>query len=191
MSFDKIEKASKLLYLISGQLSTTSYQRHQLKQGITVLNDSVSRIMSSAEEMTASSLEVSENQHKLSEEIKKVGGMTKEIHNVVEFIREIAEQTNLLALNAAIEAARAGEHGRGFSVVADEIRKLSNASKNTVFKIKEFLDNITESVETTIEMGNYTLINSEQQSQAIEEVTESVEEVTNLVNDVARLVEDR
>ena len=63
----------------------------------------------------------------------------KDISNLSESISEIANETNLLALNAAIEAARAGEAGRGFSVVAEEIRKLAEQSKDTVTKIQNII----------------------------------------------------
>lgn len=73
-----------------------------------------------------------EKVNELSEVMAKVIDMSKDIES-------IANQTNLLALNASIEAARAGEHGRGFSVVANEVRKLSEATKQTNNDIKHLV----------------------------------------------------
>ncbi|PKM57186.1 MAG: methyl-accepting chemotaxis protein [Firmicutes bacterium HGW-Firmicutes-3] len=73
--------------------------------------------------------------------------VVEQIDILSESIMQITEQTNLLALNAAIEAARAGESGRGFSVVADEIKKLAEQSKNTVLKIQDVTAKVTGSVE--------------------------------------------
>ena len=61
----------------------------------------------------------------------------KKIHEATAFITSIAEETNLLSLNASIEAARAGESGRGFGVVADQIKKLSEQSNESSKEIEE------------------------------------------------------
>ena len=66
------------------------------------------------------------------------------ITEISEMITSIAEQTNMLALNAAIEAARAGEAGRGFSVVADQVRKLAEQSKGAVVKTNNMVGEIVE-----------------------------------------------
>jgi len=71
------------------------------------------------------------------------------INSVMEFIKEIADETKMLGLNAAIEAARVGEAGRGFGVVAEEIRKLSQESKKTVVQIKELTQGIEKSMAET------------------------------------------
>ncbi len=77
-----------------------------------------------------------------------------EINQLTEIILGIADETNLLALNAAIEAARAGDAGKGFSVVAMEIRKLAENSKNTAGQIRKTNSNVVRIVENVIRQTN-------------------------------------
>jgi methyl-accepting chemotaxis protein len=72
------------------------------------------------------------------------GQVVTEIEKAAEVISHIAEQTNLLALNAAIEAARAGDQGKGFSVVAEEVRKLAEQSSSTVSSIQLVIKQVQE-----------------------------------------------
>lgn len=100
--------------------------------------------------------------------------LSKYIKNIVNSINSIANQTNLLALNATIEAARAGEYGRGFSVVAEEIRKLA---EQTTFATKE-ISNTLEKIEGS----------SVQVQKAIQESNEEVEKGSDFVHIVKEVL---
>lgn len=96
--------------------------------------------------------EVSRTVEAATASIQNLDSRSREIGNIVGIITGIASQTNLLALNASIEAARAGESGKGFSVVAEEIRKLAEESREAAKSIKDLISGIQ--AETTGTVGN-------------------------------------
>ncbi|MBO6209212.1 MAG: methyl-accepting chemotaxis protein, partial [Schwartzia sp.] len=113
--------------------------------------------------------------------VKKLGENSKQIGQIVESISAIADQTNLLALNAAIEAARAGEAGRGFSVVAEEVRKLAEQSQTSAEEIKNRISIIqgdTEEAVVAMEAGTNEVALG---TQAIREVGEQFKDITSRV----------
>lgn len=115
-----------------------------------------------------------------------------EIANASKMIENIAEQTNLLALNAAIEAARAGESGKGFSVVADEIRKLAEQSNRFAGKIKEVIEILKsessgavvkmEEAHSVVEIQNKKVKETKEKFKSIAEAIESIKQVTKQLN---------
>ncbi len=90
-----------------------------------------------------------DNTDQVSEKVHELSVSSQAIETIVSTIKGISSQTNLLALNASIEAARAGEAGRGFSVVADEIRKLAEQSATSAEEINTIIAKIVSIVDST------------------------------------------
>lgn len=92
-----------------------------------------------------------DHQTAMSERIAELNRHASKVEEINGFIREVVAQTSLLALNASIEAARAGEHGRGFSVVAQEIKKLAEQSHEAVSRSSGILGSIEQGVSQVVD----------------------------------------
>ncbi|MGD6801033.1 methyl-accepting chemotaxis protein [Rossellomorea aquimaris] len=101
----------------------------------------------------------------------------EETNSFVGIIQGITEQTNLLALNASIEAARAGEAGRGFSIVADEIRKLAEMTSTTASRINENLASVNQVNSTALKKMNLSSSKLSENIQAVGDVSSSFKEL--------------
>ncbi|MCH9055576.1 methyl-accepting chemotaxis protein [Synechococcus sp. PCC 6716] len=86
----------------------------------------------------------------IAEKIMQLSEQTTQVTAISELVADIANQTNILALNAAVEAARAGEHGKGFSVVAQEVRKLADQSKKSAEKITTLIREVQAAMNGTV-----------------------------------------
>ncbi|WP_368490709.1 PocR ligand-binding domain-containing protein [Clostridium sp. BJN0013] len=175
-----VKAASEVLYVVANALCKIGYESILVGTVAANLSENFEQISATMEELAASSVDVSNNQKALNEEITRVKSISLEINSVLNSIKNIAEQTKMLGLNAAIEAARAGELGRGFGVVASEIRKLSEDSKQTASTIVDLTKKIQESVDNTIETSNATLETTEQQTAAIQEISSNVQQVSEM-----------
>jgi methyl-accepting chemotaxis protein len=117
--------------------------------------------------------------------ISALGEKSAVIGSIVETIKAISDQTNLLALNAAIEAARAGEHGRGFSVVAEEVRKLAEQSTLSSAQIEQIIVDIKTSLDKAIGSMNSEKEVVQSGAHAIQEAQQAftrIKESTQVVN---------
>jgi len=183
---ENLEHAAQVLFLLADTFSKIGYYKYQLRKISESINDTVMHVSASMEELAASANDVNENQKALNKEIQHVDEVSGKINEFTNLIKDIATQTQLLGLNASIEAARAGTSGAGFGVVAEEIRKLADNSKETVEKIREFTGMINHSVNETVSKGEATSQIVSQQSSAIEE---SANDLTGLSETASKLYE--
>lgn len=167
-----VEKANKLSE-VSSNLST-------------VFDDVTSTILEMAESIS----QLAENMNLISQKSIAVNKSVKLIEEVSDAVKGIADQSNLLGLNAAIEAARAGEYGRGFSVVAEEVRKMATNSKEQVGEIQTITTNIQQVIEALNQDIQKANLESDSQSAAIEELTATMEEINSNVHHLAGIAKE-
>ena len=149
-------------------------KQSQMEVLSTALSESLGKMTKSFVEISDNLQDVVTSNREIGRDVVMSRESTNKTDEIVSFISNIANQTNLLGLNASIEAARSGEFGRGFSVVAEEIRKLSKSSKDSADLIKNTLNQIKSSIgqiEEKISKNN-AIFNL--QAEAVQEIAVSV-----------------
>lgn len=167
-----LERANKLFEMaesFSAIVEQTTASIEEISQSVTHLNDRVNGITSQMDDVSSS-----------AQQIGKISSVVK----------EISDQSNMLGLNAAIEAARAGEVGRGFSVVADEIRKLATSSKENVNQI----NGITKSIQELLMLLNHAFSDihalTDTQALTIQEFSATIMEISNKAEELAQVAQE-
>src|SRR5690606_25164132 len=93
---------------------------------------------------------IQEQMELIADTVVKLSEQSAAIGEIVATVTDLAEQSNLLAVNAAIEAARAGEHGKGFAVVAQEVKSLSDQSKQATTQVRSILNDVQKAIGSAV-----------------------------------------
>jgi methyl-accepting chemotaxis protein len=184
---DMVSAVSEVAANTQHTSDTASSAQSQANQGKSVVDTTVATIGDLAREIEDS-----------VKHINRVNEDSDEISQALVEIKAIADQTNLLALNAAIEAARAGEQGRGFAVVADEVRSLSQRTQKSTVEIESMIDKLQKGVHAAVTSMNKSHVATDQtvdQSKsvaiALDEIVAAVEGIVNMSLQIAAAAEQQ
>ena len=197
------ELMDNLLKYSSDMKNLTDSTQKKTTQSLNLTHNEYNAVKTNIEKMFA----IRHKLQTIAELILELSDFVQSISSTIGLVEDIAEQTNLLALNAAVEAARAGEHGKGFAVVASEIRKLADESKQATTKIISLINDIqqtanstvlateegTKEIESGLELAHIISENIEQLINAMNEISSNMKEIiisSNRINDDSKSSND-
>ncbi len=183
-----LDEQGELVGAISISESTERYET--LKGMANHLNEGISNLASTSEEISAQTQELASAGRMLLGTTLKSQQRVQDTDKIIKLIKGIAGQTNLLGLNAAIESARVGEAGRGFGVVAAEIRKLAAQSSDSITNISSVIEAIQkdsgDSLDQTRQIGSVV----SQVNVAVNQIAQSIQSLSGVVRELNDLAEN-
>jgi|GEM_PF-3419032 len=180
MTKDCNNKLGEMLTQLDDILEKIRHSEAAAVDAVSVMNDGMVKVNRQKDTMAESREAII----RTSQAMDTLTKNAENISNVLNVISSIAEQTNMLALNAAIEAARAGEQGKGFSVVAEEVRKLAEESSTSAKEIRQLVTEVQEEVRMTREITSRTSTFVEQQDTAMDETYTSFQRMIQAVSEI-------
>ena len=153
------------------------------------ISRSVEQTVAAIENIYAGSEELNAANRAVNEAVSTTEAKVQDTSQMLDFILDLADETGLLGLNAKILAAQAGEHGRGFSVVAEEIRKLSKKSSFSVDKITEILKQIQSGIDEVSAITEKTAAISDKQFHVTQQIARDIANIKKSVDTLASMAQ--
>ena len=172
----------KIIGALSCAMSNSRYE--SLRANATELAAAVEQLTSTSDEIASASNHIAEKTQEASLIADDVYTSVEKIAGISKFVTEISTQTNLLGLNAAIEAARAGDNGRGFSVVAEEIRKLSRQAKEATSQIKVHIAKIEDLIQRSNDAIHNISADTEEHAATVQELKAVFEQIARMADNM-------
>lgn len=174
---------------LSGKINNVSSNADELEKLTSATGDTIAGGIASVQTLTETSETTANITRDVIQSIQELEEKSRSISRIVSAINDIAEQTNLLSLNASIEAARAGDAGRGFSVVAEEIRKLADQCLTSSSQISSIVDEIVSKTGDVVNIARQAEEAVTSQSGVVEETTDSFRQIDQLVAQLIQALE--
>lgn len=173
----EIDCCNAMMEALSAKIKQVNTGLQDMTAYIDTTKQTVSTGMDMVRQMTQQSAETTSVTSAVKEQVSILGDKLGDIVRFVDAIKDIADQTNLLSLNASIEAARAGESGKGFSVVAEEIRKLAESSGKTAEEIRKVAAEVEQRAAHTFEKVKEAETHVGHQEETVQQTADAFEQI--------------
>ncbi|MDQ0229645.1 methyl-accepting chemotaxis protein [Metabacillus malikii] len=181
---DYSERTNREMKDLSSEINDVAHNMEKVQTITETTKQLSSQSIETINDLTGKNEEMGTNIGQVDNTMKALNQEIEQIKDIVEMIKSVSEETNLLSLNASIEAARAGAAGRGFSVVAEEIRKLADQTKNSSLRIETVIANILNQTKKSVDLVKTTILLFKEQTDSIHDTKEAFENILEGTNSI-------
>lgn len=190
ISNEKIRAGSELLQFLINSLTKNRESSNEVSSSYNDVIQEAKHIKNSLSSFYETSQVLNSSQEELISEIENINGLLIEINSIVKSVSSLADETQMISFNASIEAARAGEQGKSFTVIAGEIRRLSEQSKKTVSNIQNFTANIQTSISKTTKHSKDCMESINAELLELNNIDSCINNILNVISSEDNIVEE-